>query len=132
MFLAEKSPRSYVGLYQKFLYKSFSLLLTPLPNILLTPHLMQRWPHMGQGAQCSIILKNMRPSAVVSAYFPNALPTQLLDNLRVTHQDQVTHHGLSCEAIFFSSDNVPGETFRCVKKFTVIWEEGPAEGLFDK
>ena len=31
MFLAEKSPRSYVGLYQKFLYKSFSLLLTPPP-----------------------------------------------------------------------------------------------------
>ena len=29
MFLAKKSLRSYVGVYQKFLYKSFSLLLTP-------------------------------------------------------------------------------------------------------
>ena len=29
MFLAKKSPRSYVGLYQNFLYKIFSLLLTP-------------------------------------------------------------------------------------------------------
>ena len=34
MFLTNKSPRGYVGLYQKFLYESFSLLLTsqPPPN----------------------------------------------------------------------------------------------------
>ena len=31
MFLIEKSPRSYVGLYQNVLYKIFSLLLTPPP-----------------------------------------------------------------------------------------------------
>ena len=32
MFLANKSPWSYIGLYQKFLYKILSLLLTPPPR----------------------------------------------------------------------------------------------------
>ena len=31
MFFTKKSPRSYVVLYQKFLYKNLSLLLTPSP-----------------------------------------------------------------------------------------------------
>ena len=39
MFLAEKSLWSYVGLYQKFLYKSFSLLITPPPPQSLFSHL---------------------------------------------------------------------------------------------
>ena len=42
MFLAEISTRSYVGLYQKFLYKRF--IITDIPyttsNIILTPPLM--------------------------------------------------------------------------------------------
>ena len=32
MFLSEKSPKSYVGLYQKFLYKSFIINDTPSPK----------------------------------------------------------------------------------------------------
>ena len=32
MLLAKKSPRRYVGLYKDFLYKSFCLILTPLPK----------------------------------------------------------------------------------------------------
>ena len=60
------------------------------------------------------------------------LLTQRLENLRVTHQSQVTLRGLSYEAIFFSSATVPGETFHCAKRFAVIQEEGPAEGLFEK
>ena len=79
-----------------------------------------------------MLLKELRPSAVGSAHFPNALPTQRLDNLRVTHQVQVTCHGLSCEAVLFSSAKIPGETFHCYKIFTVAREEGSAEGLFDK
>ena len=79
-----------------------------------------------------MLLKKLRPSAVVSAYFPNSLPKQRLDNLRVSHQSQVTRRGLSYEAFFFSSATIPGETFNCAKRFTVFREEGPAEGPFDK
>ena len=57
---------------------------------------------------------------------------QRLDSLRVTHQSQVTRRGLSYEAVFFSSATVTGETSHCAKMFTVIQEERPDEGLFDK
>ena len=33
---------------------------------------------------------------------------------------------------FFSSATITGDTFHCAKRFTVIREEGPSEGLFDK
>ena len=74
----------------------------------------------------------MRPSAVVSAHLPNAMPMQRLDNLRVTHPSQVTCHSLSYEAVFLSYETVPGETFHCAKRFAVVREEGPDAGLFEK
>ena len=138
MFLAKKSPRSYVRLYQKFLYKIFSLLLTPPPTppppliiILKHPPMRQRLC-LGQGAQCCVILKKLLPSAVVSAHFPNVLPTQRLENLCVSHQSQVTRHVLSYESVFFSSTNIPGDNSHCAKRFAIVREEGLAEGLFYK
>ena len=80
----------------------------PLPNILLTLPLMLRRLCLVQGAQCSMLLKKLIPSAVVNAHLPNTLPMQRLENLRVTHQDQVTHHSLSYEAVFFSYATIPG------------------------
>ena len=50
----------------------------------------------------------------------------------MTHQSQVTQLGISYEAVFFSSETVPGETFHCSKRFAVVQEEGPAEYLLDK
>ena len=79
-----------------------------------------------------MIIKNMRLSAVVSAHFTNALPMQRLENLRVTHKSQVTHRGLSYGAVLLSSAAVPRETFHCAKRFTLVREEGPTEGLFNK
>ena len=71
-------------------------------------------------------------SAVFSEHLPNTLPMQKLENLRVTHQSQVTHRGLSYKSVFLSSMTVPEEIFHCAKRFAVAWEEGPDEGLFDK
>ena len=79
-----------------------------------------------------MLLKKLHPSAVVSMNFPNALTTQRLDNVRVTHQSRVTRHGLSYEAVFFSSATILGENFNCDKRFVVFQEEGPDEGLFNK
>ena len=95
MFLAEKLPRSYVGLYQKLLYKSFIITdPPPPPNILITPPLMILQLYLGQLAQCYMLLQKLRPSVVVSAHLSNSLPTQILDNLCVTPQAQVTRRGL--------------------------------------
>ena len=132
MFLAKKSSRIYVVLYHKFLYKSFSILLTPPPTNPPTPNNssqpppspMQLWMHMGQETQCTMLFKKLRPAAVVSTNFPNSLPTQQLGNLCVTHQSQVTCCGLSYEAVLFSSTTSPGETLHCSKRFAVVWRRG--------
>ena len=79
-----------------------------------------------------MLLKNLRPSAVVSEQFQNALPMQRLYNLRVTHQAQVTRRGLSYEAVFLSSTSIPGETFHCKKMSAVVQKGRESEGLFDK
>ena len=50
----------------------------------------------------------------------------------MTYQSQVTLSGLSFEAILLSSATVPRETFHCCKRFLVVREEGPDEGLFNK
>ena len=121
MILAVKYPMSYVGLYQKFLYKRFSLFMTLLPpKTILTPSLMQRRLRLGQGEHCSVILNNMHPSAVVSEHFLNALPAQSLDYLCVTHQYQVTRCSLSYESVLFSYANIPEETLHCDKTFAVV------------
>ena len=50
----------------------------------------------------------------------------------MTHQAQVTRRSLSYEAVFFSSLAVPEETFHFDKRFVIVWDKGPAEGLYDK
>ena len=85
-----------------------------------------------KGSRCSVLLNYLRPSAVVSEYLQNALLTQRLDSLHMTHQSQVTCSGLSYEAVFFSYKNVTWDDFHCANRFAVVQEEGPAEGLFEK
>ena len=127
MLLTKKSPRSYIGLYQKSLYKILYLLLTPPPLIILPkPPLMQQRLRLGQVEQCSMILKNLRPSTLVSAHFPNALPMQQLDDLRVSCR------GLSYAAVLLPSATITKETFHCDNRFGVVCEDVSSEGLHDK
>ena len=93
---------------------------------------MPQGPSLVTEEHCSVLINNLRPSELVSAHLPNALLTQRLGDINVTHQSKVTHRGLSQEAGLFSSTNVPGETFHCSKRFTIFQEEGTVEGLFDK
>ena len=93
---------------------------------------MQRQMHLVQVSQCYVLLNKLRLPEVVSAHFPNALPAQRLENIRVTHQSQVTRRGLSYKAVFLSSVNFPRETFHGTKRFAVVREEGIAEGISEK
>ena len=93
---------------------------------------MRRRLHLRQLEQCSVLLKKVRPSTVVSAHSPNVLSAQRSDNLRVKRQSLVTCCVLSYEAVLFSSATVPLETFHCDKMLGVVREEGTDEGLFEK
>ena len=132
MFLTKKSLRSYVGLYQKFLYKRFNITDTPPLKIILAPSLMLRRIRLGQGSQFHMLLNKLRLSALVSDNLPKTLPTQWLDDLRLKHQYQVTRCGISYKAVFFYSTIFTGDTFCCAKGFAVVQEGVAAGGLFYK
>ena len=88
--------------------------------------------HIGQVEQCSVLLKKVRPSTVVSAHLPNVLSAQQSDNLHMKRQFQVTRCVLSNEAFFLSSATVPLENSHCAKMLGVVRKEGTDEGLFEK
>ena len=93
---------------------------------------MRRRLHLGQVEQCSVLLKKVRPSTVVSAHLPNVLSAQRSDNLRMKRQSQVTRCVLSYKDVFFSSATVPWENFHCAKMLGFVRKKGTDEGLFEK
>ena len=44
----------------------------------------------------------------------------------------MTCRGLSYQAVLFSSTTITGDTLYFTKRFAVVQEEGPSEGLFEK
>ncbi len=86
---------------------------------------------LGEGARCSVLLSKLRPSRDVAAAFPNPLPTQRLEDLVAVRHEQITCRGLAYEAVFFTSDSVTGIELSAARRFVVIKEQGPEEGLWD-
>ena len=86
---------------------------------------------LGEGARCSVLLSKLRPSRDVEAAFPNPLPTQRLEDLVAVRHEQITRRGLTYEAIFFTSDSVTGIELSAARRFVVVKEQGPEEGLWD-
>ena len=99
MFFAKNSLRSYIGLYQKFLHKIFVITETSPPD-----HCSQTSPAVTKAASVPSItvLCDPQTNAPVRSgqcTFTNALLTQQLDNLCMTHLAQVTRRSLSYEAV---------------------------------
>jgi hypothetical protein len=67
---------------------------TPLPSL------------PGEGAQCSIFLSKLCPSYNIEVAFPNYLMTQCLKDLVAVQHEQITHHGLMYNAVFFTSKSI--------------------------
>ncbi len=86
---------------------------------------------LGEGARCSILLSNLRPSRDVEAAFPNRLAMQRLKDLVAVRHEQFTRRGLTYEAIFFTSDSLTGIELSAARQFVIVNEQGPQEGLWD-
>ncbi len=78
---------------------------------------------LGEGARCSVLLSNLRPSRDVEAAFPNRLVTQRLKDLVAVQHEQITRRGLTYEAIFFTSDSVTGIELSNARKFVIVKEQ---------
>ena len=130
MFLANKSPQSYVELYQKFLYKSFSLLLTPPPRTFFL-HL----PNVDTAAfgpkstvfcapqEAALICSDQCtftkcPADAAIGQFPcdSSIPSEMLKPF------------IRIRFLLFC-DHYLGDLLLCQ---AVVWEEGTSEGLFEK
>ena len=75
-----------------------------------------------------MLLSNLCPSCNVEAAFPNCLMMQHLKDLVAARQEQITHHGLTYDAVFFTSKSITGIKLSAVHQFVVIKEQGPQEG----
>ena len=78
----------------------------------------------GDGATCSVLLKFLRPSREVSEKFPNAVPTQRLDDLVAVCFAVVTRGRSSYPAIFFTTPTFPGIQLQAAKKKVKVLQEG--------
>jgi hypothetical protein len=79
---------------------------------------------VGEGATCSILLKFLRPSREMSERFPNALPTQRLDDLVAVCFAVFTRGRSSYPAIFFTTPTFPGVELQAAKKKVKVLQEG--------
>ena len=79
---------------------------------------------LGEGATCSVLLKFLRPSREVSEKFPNAVPTQRLDDLVAVRFAVVTRGRSSYPAIFFTSPTLPGIQLQAARKKVKVLQEG--------
>lgn len=86
---------------------------------------------LGEGARCSVLLSKLRPSIDVEAAFPNRLATQRLEDLVAVRHEQITRRGLTYEAVFFTSESIPGIELSAARRFVIVNQQGPEEGLWD-
>jgi hypothetical protein len=87
---------------------------------------------LGDGARCSVLLSKLRPSERVDNAFPNSESTQRLDDLVALRRQLVTRRGLTYDAIFFSSASIPDVELSAARRFVLVLEEGPNDGVWEE
>jgi hypothetical protein len=79
---------------------------------------------LGEGARCSVLVKNLRPSREITERILNPLPRQLVTGLVATRQGIITRGRSSYEAIFFTSPTFPNLKLHAARRFTIVDAEG--------
>lgn len=78
----------------------------------------------GIGARCSVLLKLLYPSNIVSEKFPMMGLQERLDNLIMVKEDKVNCQGWVTEIIFFTSITFPGESLFVTPTFMKVAKGG--------
>ena len=85
---------------------------------------------IGEGARCSVLVSNLRPSKEVSERIVNAVPRQRVEDLVAVRRGIITRGGKTYEAIYFTSETFPGLEVYASKRFTVVKGEGRPDGIW--
>ena len=86
---------------------------------------------LGEGARCSVLIKNLRPSREVEQRIVNPAPRQRATDLVAVRRGNITRGRRSYEAIFFTSPTFPDLELYAARKFTVVEQEGHADRLWE-
>ena len=71
---------------------------------------------LGEGARCSVLVKNLCPSREITERILNPLPRQHVTDLIVTRRAIITRGRAMYEAIFFTSATFPNLELHAAKK----------------
>ena len=85
---------------------------------------------LGEGARCSVLVKNLRPTREVSQRILNPAPRQRVRDLVAVRCGNITRGGLTYEAIFFTSPLFPDLELHAAKKLTVVMHEGHGDRIW--
>ena len=85
---------------------------------------------LGEGARCSVLVKNLRPTREVSQRILNPAPRQRVTDLVAVRRGNITRSGLTYEAIYFMSPIFPDLELHAAKKLTVVTHEGHGDRIW--
>jgi hypothetical protein len=79
---------------------------------------------IGEGARCSVLVKNLRPTREVTQRILNPALHQRVKDLVVVRRGNITRDGAMYKAIYFTSLLFPDLELHAAKKYTVMTQEG--------
>ena len=85
---------------------------------------------LGEGARCSVLVKNLRPSREITERILNPLPRQRVTDLVATRRGIITRGRSTYEAIFFTSATFPDVELHAAKRYTVVDAEGHPDRIW--
>jgi hypothetical protein len=85
---------------------------------------------LGEGARCSVLVKNLRPSREIKERILSPLPRQRVTDLVVTRRAIITRGRSSYEAIYFTSATFPNLDLHSARRFTVVNAEGHPDRVY--
>jgi hypothetical protein len=85
---------------------------------------------LGEGARCSVLVKNLRPTREVTQRILNPAPRQRITDLVAVRRRNITRGGVTYEAIFFTSPLFPNLELHSAKRFTIVTHEGHGDRIW--
>ena len=85
---------------------------------------------LGEGARCSVLVKNLHPTREVSQRILNPAPRQPVTDLVAVRRGNITCGGMTYEAIYFTSPLFPDLELHAAKKLTVVTHEGHGDRIW--
>lgn len=85
---------------------------------------------LGEGARCSVLVKNLRPTREVTQRIVNPSPRQRVTDLTAVRRGIITRGASTYETIFFTSPLFPNLELHAAKKFTVVTQEGHGDRIW--